>query len=283
MTRFLEEFCGFIRRENKHVFRVTEMCGGVAESVTLCATPRCQNTYSIAKLFTTTAVGMLFDEGKLTPDDKVTDILREHLPVGMDPRWEQVTVDLALRHRIGLPVGFLDIDAADTCTFGKDFLSYMLTYPLEQSPGQSFVYTDAAFYLLARVVEQVSVQPMDDYLWERLFFPLGFEEAAWSRCPMGHTMGATGLYLSTDDVAKLGEVYRTGGLWKGQRILSEAWVRLAIQAPYELYPIGKTAYGKGGMNGQMLMVVPGARRVVAWSAYEPDCASMVKFVETWRE
>lgn len=283
MTQFLNDFTSFVRQQNKHLFSVTELRGGISASVTLCPAPRCQNTYSISKLFTTTAVGMLCDEGRLSTSDRVTELLRDLLPSGTDPRWETLTVDYALRHRLGMRAGFMDIDAADTCAFGKDHLTCLFTSPFERDPGQEFVYTDAAFYLLARVVEKVSGQRIDDFLWERLFFPLSFREAAWSKCPLGHPMGATGLYLATEDVAKLGELYRTGGVWQGRRILSEAWVKTAIQAPYELYPIGKNAYGKGGMFGQMLMVIPEAQRVVAWSAFEEDCGPLLKFCAEYRD
>ena len=61
---------------------------------------RCNNTFSVSKVFTLTAVGMLCDEGKLSIDDHVTDILEEDVPDIVDPAWSRVTLDHVLSHRI---------------------------------------------------------------------------------------------------------------------------------------------------------------------------------------
>ena len=82
---------------------------------------------------------------------------------------------------------------------------------------------------------------------------------------MGHAMGATGLYIRVEELLKLGAIYLDGGLYKETRILSQEWVNTVLTRGYELKPkCGGTAYGKGGMRGQMLMVVPDIGRVVAW-------------------
>ena len=55
-----------------------------------------------------------------------------------------------------------------------------------------------------------------------------FKEFAWSRCPFGYSIGATGLYLRTEDVVKLGILYLNKGMWKEERIISEACVNLVL-------------------------------------------------------
>lgn len=268
MTRFLEKFTALIRERGWNIYRVTEIVGQNApETVTLVPCNLCQNAYSVAKAFTVTAVGFLWDEGKLDLDERVTDVLGELCPTDMEPRWKNVTVDMAMRHFCGLPAGFLDIDATDPRAFGNDYLAYMLREPMSRDPQVASVYTDAAYYLLSRLVECRAGEPLDLFLQKRLFTPLGFREAAWSCCPKGHPMGATGLYIGTEDMAKLGALYRDGGLWQGRRLLSGEWIKTALSAPYELKPIGESAFGKGGMYGQQLMVVPEQGRVVAWQGF----------------
>jgi hypothetical protein len=73
----------------------------------------CTNSYSVAKVFTMTAIGMLHDAGRLRVQDRVIDIFRDELPDGMDERWGEATVEHLLTHRVGLPQGFLDIDVDD--------------------------------------------------------------------------------------------------------------------------------------------------------------------------
>jgi len=271
MSVFLHDFEVFLRKRGARVFSVAEICDGREEILHLEAGNRCQDVYSVAKAFAVTAVGLLYDRGLLSPQERVCDILGELCPEGMDPRWKLTTVDMALRHRLGLPRGFLDIDVQPMGCFGGDLLQYMLTFPLECSPGEEESYTDGAFYLISRLAELRAGKPLDSFLWEHIFAPLDFAEAAWSRCPQGHPMGATGLYIPVEGMARLGELYRQGGMYGGRRLLSEAWVKLVLDRGYELRPVGHgAAYGKGGMNGQMLLVIPGQNRVVAWQGYLQD-------------
>ena len=50
---------------------------------------------------------------------------------------------------------------------------------------------------------------------------------------MGYPMGATGLYISSADMVKLGQVYLEGGTYYGRRILSEEWVIMSLEREYD--------------------------------------------------
>ena len=269
MNTLLTALAARIREKGYPVYAVSVIeNGGAPETVQITEANPCQDCYSVAKLFVVTAVGILADRGLLSPDERVVDVLAAEISnktrAAMDPDWENVTLDMALTHRLALPGGFLDIDCIDANTFGTDYLAYMLTYPLTGKHGGERGYTDGAFYLLARCVEARADMRLDAFLWRELFAPLGYREAAWSCCPMGHAMGATGLYIRTEDMVKLGEVYRTGGLYQGRRILSEAWVNTVRERIYELSPKAGGAVGKGGMRGQMLAITES--RAIAWHA-----------------
>ena len=57
-------------------------------------------------------------------------------------------------------------------------------------------------------------------------------------------------------------------MYGNRRILSEAWVNIVLARGYELKSkCGGRAYGKGGMRGQMLLVLPEQKRVIAWQGY----------------
>jgi CubicO group peptidase (beta-lactamase class C family) len=243
----------------------------------------CKNSYSVAKLFVVSAIGILCDQKLLSVDDKVLDILKDEIPAStlsrIDERWHSVTVDTALLHGLALPGGFLDIDCSDPREFGEDYLSYLLTYPLCGNHGRQFVYTDGAYYLLARCVEAIAQKRLDEFLWEHLFTPLSFREVAWSTCPQGHCMGATGLYLSTEDMVKLGHVYLNGGQFANKPILSQEWVHTVFRRGYELRKIKDDLYGKGGMLGQMLAVVKDKGLSIAWHGYDDfDGIALLDFI-----
>ncbi len=286
MSRFLDDCAAYLREHDLSIIRLSEISGdGDAETLEYMPGNPCQNAYSVAKTFAMTAVGLLWDRGQIDPGETVCSILSDEIAPyrdEIDPRWFSSTVDMALTHRLGLPGGFLDIDCNPSSLFGRDFLRYTLTYPLDYAPGTGSKYSDGAYYLISRVVGRKAGVPLDTYLWRELFYPLGFQEAAWSRCPAGHAMGATGLYLHASDMVKLAALYQNGGLWKGMRILSEAWVRLALERRYAWnWDEAHRMCSKGGMRGQMLLFLPEARRSAAIQSFNGDAAAVASFARDY--
>ena len=223
---------------------------------------RCNNSYSVAKAFTMTAIGLLCDDGKLNVTDSLGQIFD-------NPSWNDVTIEHALTHRIGYAQGYLDIDIEDISTYPTDdFLSLSLSYPRPYAPGEHYQYTDAAFYLLSRVVDHVSGEKMDSLLHRRIIKPMCFQEIAWSRCPQEYPLGATGLYVSSHDMVKLAALYLNNGIWNGQQLLSANWVKLAEERHYDLNEMADGIIGKGGMYGQALGYSRSKNIAVAWHAFD---------------
>lgn len=274
MLRRIEER---VRELGLNFYELAVMTDGGVEVVRFQPSNLCQNSYSVAKAFVVTAVGMLFDQGKLDPSEKVADILRPYMPASIDPRWEKVTVDHALRHRIGFDDGLLDIDVDDASLYPtRNYLDLVLGHALPNEPGEVYQYTDAAFYLLSRIVSERAGTTCDRLLEQALFSAMNFREAAWSRCPAGHPMGATGLYIAARDMVKLGWVYVNGGCYGDERVLSETWVRRVLERDYELHALPNGWYGKGGMHGQMLMFHPEKRVSIAWHSFDSKGSAGLK-------
>ncbi len=268
MSRFIDEFSALVEGEGFNVFRVAEIKDGVLSEHIFTPTCAALDCYSVAKAFVVTALGFLYDDGLLSPDDKIVELLGDLCPADACPEYSSLTIDMAMRHMVGLPDGYLDIDVCPPSRYGTDFLGHLLTTAPKYTPGTRSIYTDAAYYLLARTAEAVSGEPLETLMWRRLFTPLDFGEAAWSKCPQGHAMGATGLFISTSDMAKLGQLYIDGGVYDGKRILSKVWVQTVLDRGYELCRIDGDGYAKGGMYGQALLIFPKDKRVVAWHSCE---------------
>jgi len=229
---------------------------------------KCLSSYSVAKLFVVTALGMLWDEGRIRMDDPLS--LYFEFPSDASPLWQEATVEHAVTHRLGFDEGFLDIDSEDVRAYPSlDYLSMVFARPLAHRPGEHEQYSDAAYYLLSRLVSVVSGETLDAFLRRRLLIPLSFREAAWSCCPLGYPIGATGLYIGAEDMVKLAALYLEGGVWQGQRLLSEAWVRMAVERRYEIHPFGESGLiGKTGMCGQAALFSKDGRFALAWHAHE---------------
>lgn len=112
-------------------------------------------------------------------------------------------------------------------------------------------------------------------LQREVFVPLGFHVNAWSRDVNGHTVGGTGLYLRTEDMAKIGWLYLNRGMWGDRRIFSEEWADIFLHAPVDEIRYGYATteatadlYLTGGMYNQGMDFDLRTRRVVAWHAFD---------------
>ena len=279
----LKKIENFIRENNLNFYDVAVMTPDGIESMKIQPCNSCNDSYSIAKAFIMTGIGMLWDEGLISLDDTLAKYLGDHIPEGADPKWADVTIYHTLKHLIGIDREFFDIDSYSANTFGtKDFLAFIFSRPLPHVPGGFYKYTDSAFYLLGRVIHAVSGEYADRFLMKRLLAPLDFSEVAWSMCPHGHPMGGTGLYVKAEDMVKLAWLYKNKGLYNGQRIVSEAWCDTVVERGFEMLRREECPdlIGKGGMHAQMVMYSESKPYAFAWHSFDPEGgnAAMVRFI-----
>ena len=231
----------------------------------------CQNCYSVTKVYCVTAIGILYDQGKIKTTDTIGDIFASEIKAyGIDAsKWADITIHDVMRHRAGfVQGGFLDIDSQDATKWAsQDYLKLVLE--AELTGNKDYKYTDGAFYLISRVVSKISGKNLDEFLAEHLFNKTNCREYAFASCPQGYPIGATGLYIRSEDVAKLGRIYLDGGKYNGNQIISQKWIDLVISNGYELGRSG-TGYAKGGMRGQNLYINFDKNIAVAWHSYEDN-------------
>lgn len=268
-----------LQRAKGNVYSICEIKDGVSRTVEIVPATRCHNTYSVAKLFCVTAVGILEDRGALNTEERVYPIFKDQFPQNFDPKWERVTVADVMKHQFGTEAGFLDIDAENSTSWPTDdFLAIVLSRPLKYEPGEKEVYSDAAYYLISRLVTEKCGERLDDFLIKELLAPMKFAEYAFSKCPRGYPIGATGMYISTEDMAKLGQLYVQRGVWEGRRILSERFVEKVFDRQFELHSVGDFAYAKGGMNGQLLYLNRKTKRVVAIHSFQGNIGELLETI-----
>lgn len=236
---------------------------------------RVQLLYSVSKSFTSTAAGLARAEGLLDLDATVLSYFPELDAEITDPRSRRMTV----RHLAAMSSGHADetIERA----FQRDpenLVRGFLLLPPDAEPGTLFAYNQPCTYTLAAIVQRVTGETLVEYLRPRLLHPLGIGEASWIEQPPGQNLGFSGLHSTTDAVARLGELYRCGGVWGERRILDADWVDLAtrrhIPTPGRGVPDWEQGYGfqfwmsrhgyRGdGAFGQFCVVVPESGLVVA--------------------
>lgn len=187
------------------------------------------NVFSVAKSHTATAIGFAIDEGKLSLTDKPVDFFADILPADLDPRWNDVTLYNLLTMTTGH--GAKHLMVVDRQKLREEnvweWLDFAFTRPLVCNAGEKFAYGNLAPYVAGRMLEKAVGMTICDYLYEKMWKRLGVKKPRWDADPEGHTFAASDLYLDIVDMAKLGELYASGGKYKGERLLSEEWVKAA--------------------------------------------------------
>lgn len=260
------------KKSTSSVFDIAVMDKDGISSVRPTPSNYANNYYSVAKAFTTAGVLLLIDQGKIDPDELIYPILREYFPKEHNEKWERVTVAHCIRHKMGIGEGFLDLDVEDQRTFGEEWLTYAFTkIDMPNEPGGYAVYSDGAFYILSRIVEQVSGTELSFFLEKNLTYPMEFRDHAWSKCPGNHAVGASGLYAAAEDGVKLGWLYVNGGRYKDKQIISEKTIELACARDFGLQQVDdRGIWWKGGMNGQMLIADRKRDLAISWHTFDRD-------------
>jgi CubicO group peptidase (beta-lactamase class C family) len=98
-------------------------------------------------------------------------------------------------------------------------------YRRNASGRGAFSYCTGGTLLLGQVVQRAARMPLDRYVDDRLFRPMGIRERQWSRSPSGEFMSGGGLRLRSRDLLKLGVLLAGNGHWNGVQLVPEAWVK----------------------------------------------------------
>jgi hypothetical protein len=108
----------------------------------------------------------------------------------------------------------------------RDFLTLRMVH----RPGTYFEYAQSAVAALAEAVTRATGRDIKEFAQRELMTPLGIPADAWdwSRDKAGHIQGFYGVMMRPDDWARLGELLRRGGVWRGRRLLGRDYVEPAI-------------------------------------------------------
>ena len=173
-----------------------------------------RDVFSASKSVTALAVGIAEAEGLLSVDDLVVDHL-PHLAGGVAAGMDRVTIGHLLTMSSGIAYRWDDPDSDHPGDPAVDILG---SRPAA-APGEAFVYRGGNTYVASRVIHACTGADLRDYLVPRLFTPLGIRNPQWLRCPQGFSLGAVGLQLRTEELARLGRLLLEHGSWEGQSIV----------------------------------------------------------------
>ncbi len=172
-------------------------------------------TFSACKSITSLAIGMLCDEGKLSVDEKLTDLFDNRIP----PLARLAVKDLTVRHLLTMSTGssFNEITMMTERDWVRGFFSGTFD-------SGKFAYNSLNTYLLSVILTEKTGESLSDYLKPRLFEPLGISNYYWEKSPSGIDKGGWGLYMRPEDLAKIGQFVMQRGQWNGRQLVSADWI-----------------------------------------------------------
>ena len=247
--------------------------------------------FSLSKSFTSTAIGLAVAEDRLSVDDPVLSFFPAEAP-------RKPSANLAamrVRHLLSMSTGH---DHDTTAYLWRrrdgDWPKAFLARPVAHEPGTHFLYNTGATYMLSAIIQRVTGVTLLDYLRPRLFEPLGIANPTWETCPRGVNTGGFGLSVTTEDIARFGQLYLQRGMWQGRQLVPESWVAAASakQVPndantnpdwqqgygYQFWRSRHGAYRGDGAFGQFCVILPDQDAVVAITAGTPNMQAVLDLV-----
>ena len=187
--------------------------------------------WSMAKSFTGALIGTLVKQGKL--DVKKTAPVPEWKDVN-DPR-HNITLENLLQQQSGLD--FLEdyskaSDVTNMLYKEKDMAAFTAQHPLANKPGTVFNYSSGNSNILSRIIRQtVGEKDYASYPSMALFYKLGMYNTLLEPDASGTYVGSSYINATARDYARFGLLYYNDGIWNGERILPEGWVKQTITSP----------------------------------------------------
>lgn len=243
-----------------------------------------QMGWSMTKSITNAMVGILVKQGKLTVDAPAP------VPDWKDDDREKITLNDLLHASSGLKwseVYSRPSDATEMLFRTKDAGQFALTSKVGKEPNKQFVYSSGTTNIIQWIMrQQVGDAEYHPLPYQKLFNKIGMTSAIIEPDPSGTYVGSSFSYATARDWARFGLLYLNDGVWNGERILPEGWVKYTT-TPAPAAPIGEygaqwwlnagakdnaakraypdiptDAFLADGFEGQSVFVIPSKKLVV---------------------
>lgn len=134
---------------------------------------------SITKQFTAALILQLVEQGKLELDKTIS----AYLPNYKGPAADKVTIHHLLTHTSGIPnytsfPGFFENYSRDPFT-PAEFVKVFSDSTLQFTPGEKFAYSNSGYFLLGRIIEEVTGKPYEKVLQENILDPLHMKNTGY--------------------------------------------------------------------------------------------------------
>jgi CubicO group peptidase (beta-lactamase class C family) len=238
-------------------------------------------TWSTAKSIAVTLIGMMVDAGQMDLDAPLG---FAWLPASRQPEDDPRNA-ITLRNALNMSSGLYTVDSRGMEYATGSGLSYWAgASSVDGARDRGLIHMPGTFWdyenydtLLAVYAMKLAIGDPQEYLEyprSALFDRIGMRNTLASVDRFGDFIFSSQVYTNARDLARFGLLYLQGGLWNGERLLSEEWIDFVrTPAPataangnfyggqWWLVPDDRTdvpadAYSTAGNRGQFVIVVP---------------------------
>ncbi|MEV1242814.1 serine hydrolase [Nonomuraea sp. NPDC049750] len=217
-------------------------------------------SWSMAKSFTATAVGIALKEKHI---GSIDDSVDKYLPELKDSGYAGVSIRELLQMSSGIDWDEAT-DAPRLMAAANKGYSISKMAALQKrgwEPGSRFEYTSMNSFVLARLVTKTTGMPYYDYVERKIWQPAGMESTATvGNDSHGDSLGYCCYYATDRDFARFGLLYLHGGKAKGHQVVPASWVKASTK-PSSVNPNYGLHWWLGGDGGDFMAVGLGGQYI----------------------
>lgn len=249
-------------------------------------------SWSIAKSFTNALAGIMVGEGRFViyrgaditawkTDERNRITINDLMQMQSGLRWNE---DYGNRS-----------DVTQMLYDKSDFAGFAIGQPLEFPVGSHWYYSSGSANIVSFLIRDHfrDDSAYYDFSYSRLFNRIGMPDAVFETDPSGTLVGSSYLYATARDYARFGQLYLGDGIFNGERILPEGWVKYTTspathsngnygsffwlnQGNY--YPSAPDdLFCCNGHDGQRIFIIPSKNLVVVVLGYSPKPDNVMNF------
>ncbi|BBE18846.1 beta-lactamase class C and other penicillin binding proteins [Aquipluma nitroreducens] len=249
-------------------------------------------SWSMAKSFTNTLSGIMVKDGKWDINQPV------NLPEWQADERKNITINNLLQMQSGLRWNEDYGNRSDVTQMlycENDFAKFTYDQPFAFPAGSHWYYSSGSVNVVNFLMRKTIGNDNEYYNFaqSRLFTKIGMPDAVFEVDASGTQVGSSYIYATARDYARFGMLYLQDGVFNGERILPEGWVKYTTTPASDsdgkygslfwlnrskYYPAApEDMYSCNGHDGQQIFIIPSKELVVVLVGYSPKPDRVMKF------
>jgi CubicO group peptidase (beta-lactamase class C family) len=249
-------------------------------------------SWSMAKSFTSALTGIMVKDGKLNINGSAG------ISEWQDDDRKNITINNLLQMQSGLEWNEDYGNRSDVTVMlhcEADFARFAYDKPLKNEPGTVWYYSSGTTNIINHLMRKSFNNDAAYYRFatERLFNKIGMPDAVFEVDASGTQVGSSYIYATTRDYARFTLLYLQDGIFNGERLLPEGWVKYSTIAASD----SKGRYGAGfwlnqdsaistapanmyrsqGHDGQRIFILPDEELAIIVLGYSPKKTNNMDF------